>query len=434
MKRLAIIILAYLILLLSAVLPVQQTGAPGPPPRPLVVVPPPPEEVRALWVVRTTMTSPEAIRELVRRAKATGFTALIVQVRGRGDAYYVSRWEPRATELEKQKPDFDPLAFTVKEAHAAGLKVHAWINTFLVANVDELPKSADHAIFKHPEWLMVPRAIAADLYRLSPQSPSYVDRLLQHARGNRNELEGLFLSPAHPAVKEQIYDVWIDVVERYDVDGLHFDYVRYPNPSFDYSRPALERFRAEVEKTMSENERKLLAMVAAGDPLVHATTFADRFAQFQRDQVTDMVERIYHGVKARKPKALVSAAVFANDEDAYRVRFQDWKLWLRRGLLDVVCPMAYTPDTETFRQQIAVAVGNAAGRQVWAGVGAYRQAVEGTLEKISTARELGAQGFILFSYDFAVRPSEHNPQGNYLERVREGLGSNSSTGMKTERQ
>lgn len=430
MKRAAIIIAAYVVLLLWAVLPVQQTSAPGPLPVPLVMAPAPPEEVRALWVVRSTLTSPDSIKELVRRAKATGFKTLIVQVRGRGDAYYASRWEPRASELEKEKPDFDPLALTIKEAHAAGLKVHAWINTFLVANVDELPKAADHAVFRHPEWLMVPRTVAADLYRVDPRSPNYTERLIQHARSNQGELEGLFLSPAHPAVKEHLYDVWMDVLERYDVDGLHFDYVRYPNAQFDYNRTALERFRAEIEKTIGDNERKLIARDAASDPLIYAMTFPERFAQFQRDQVTDMVERVYQGVKARKPAVLISAAVFANDEDAYRSRFQDWKLWLRRELLDVICPMAYTPDTETFRQQIAVAVGNASGRQVWAGIGAYRQPVEGTLEKISVARQLGAQGFILFSYDSSVRASELNPQGDYLERVRTGLGDGLQTGMR----
>jgi uncharacterized lipoprotein YddW (UPF0748 family) len=417
MKRAVIIFLGYAILLLSAVLPAQQTAAPAPWPVPFVVAPAPPDEVRALWVVRTTLSTPDSVIEMVRRAKAAGFTTLVVQVRGRGDAYYSSRWEPRATELEKQQSDFDPLALAVKEAHAAGLKVHAWINTFLVANTDELPKSSDHVVFKHPEWLMVPRPIASDLYRLDPRASNYVERIIQHARGNRGELEGLFLSPAHPAVKEQIYDVWIDVLERYDVDGLHFDYVRYPNPQFDYSRTALDRFRAEIEKTTSESERQLLARVAASDPLVYATTFPERFAGFQRDQVTDVVERIYHGVKARKPQAIVSAAVFANDEDAYRTRFQDWKLWLRRGLLDVVCPMAY-----------AVAIGYASGRQVWAGIGAYRQPVEGTLEKISAARELGAPGFILFSYDSSIKTSEHNPQGDYLERVRDGLSTGSRTG------
>jgi uncharacterized lipoprotein YddW (UPF0748 family) len=158
--------------------------------------------------------------------------------------------------------------------------------------------------------------------------------------------------------------------------------------TIDFNRTALERFRAVVEKTIGEGERRLLAGIAVNDVLVYATTFPERFAQFQRNQVTDLVERIYHGVKMRKPRVAVSAAVFANDADAYERRYQAWKTWLKRGTLDVVCPMAYTPDTEVFRQQISVAVGNAAGRQVWSGIGAYRQSVEGTIEKIRVASEL----------------------------------------------
>src|SRR5205807_1290821 len=69
----------------------------------------PPNEVRALWVVRNTLTSPETIHRMVESAATAGFNTLIVQVRGRGDAYYRSRWEPRAVELKDQPPDFDPL-------------------------------------------------------------------------------------------------------------------------------------------------------------------------------------------------------------------------------------------------------------------------------------------------------------------------------------
>lgn len=357
----------------------------------------------------------------MRKAKENGFTDIIVQVRGRGDAYYKSRWEPRASELAAQPADFDPLALTLSESHKAGLKVHAWINTFLTANMDALPETRDHVIYRHPEWLMVPRPIAGQLSRLDLKSDSYRERLVEFARGNRAEIEGLYLSPGHPEVKEHIYSIWIDILERYDVDGLHFDYIRYPSNQFDFNRVALERFRNEVDKSLGEGERRLLASVAASDPLVYATTFPERFAQFQRDQVSEVVERIYHGVKKRKPQVRVSAAVFANDTDAYERRFQDWKRWLRGGFLDVVCPMAYTPDTETFRQQISVAIANAAGRQVWSGIGAYRQPVEGTIEKIRVATELGVQGFVLFSYDSSVRKTETNPAGDYLERIREVL-------------
>src|SRR5919112_1774947 len=75
------------------------------------------EEVRALWVVRTTLTSPEKIRQMVNAAADNGFNTLIVQIRGRGDAYYKSSVEPRAPELKDQPPSFDPLAMTLAEAH-----------------------------------------------------------------------------------------------------------------------------------------------------------------------------------------------------------------------------------------------------------------------------------------------------------------------------
>ena len=102
------------------------------------------QEVRALWVVRTTLTSPDKIRQLVSSAADNGFNTLIVQIRGRGDAYYNSRVEPRAIDLKDQPPAFDPLALTIAEAHKRGLKVHGWINTNLLANLDALPVQPDH--------------------------------------------------------------------------------------------------------------------------------------------------------------------------------------------------------------------------------------------------------------------------------------------------
>jgi uncharacterized lipoprotein YddW (UPF0748 family) len=132
-----------------------------------------------------------------------------------------------------------------------------------------------------------------------------------------------------------------------------------------------------------------------------------------------LVERIYREVKKRKPQVTVSAAVFANDENAFTRRFQDWRRWLSLGILDVACPMAYSTDTLVFKKQIEIATtsAHAAGRRVWAGIGAYRIPAESTVEKIHAARALGSDGLILFSYDFTVRPSKLNPDGAYLQRV-----------------
>ncbi|MBS1788058.1 MAG: family 10 glycosylhydrolase [Acidobacteria bacterium] len=431
MRRAVTIIFAYLILLLSALLPAQKTAAPSPTlppsrqaanflpgslPSPETIV----GEVRALWVVRHTMASPQSVKEMVRRAKADGFTDLIVQVRGRGDAYYNSKIEPRADELAGQPTKFDPLALAVEEAHRVGLRVHAWINIYVVANIEELPESKAHLIYQHPEWLMVPREIAKELYAVDPKSPEYLQRLVEFTRANRIELEGLYTSPAHPEVKQNLVKIWMDVAERYSVDGLHFDYVRYPNANFDYSRAALDLFRSEIEKTLTPEKRLELAEQFALDPFTYVATFPVEFANFQRRQVTDLVERVYKGTKAVKPYAIVSAAVFANEEDAARSRFQNWREWMRLGWLDVACPMAYTPDTDAFRRQISNAMKLSSGRQIWAGIGVHKQPAESAVEKIQAARELGAQGVVLFSYDSSVTVSpELNPLGDYLERMRQ---------------
>lgn len=378
------------------------------------------QEVRALWVVRTTLTSPEKIHQLVASAADNGFNTLIVQIRGRGDAYYKSKVEPRAIELKDQPVTFDPLALTLEEAHKRGLKVHGWINTNLLANLDTLPVQPDHVYNKHPEWLAVPKPVATELYNVSPRDPAYRQKIVDWSKANRGELEGVYTGPANPKVRDHIYKIWMDVLKNYHVDGLHFDYVRFASPDFDYSRTSLQNFRKWLEPQLASDERRELKKSMKTDPLAAPAMFPAKFADFQRAQVTTLVERIYRAVKKRRPEALVSAAVFANDENAYTRRFQDWRRWLQMGILDVACPMAYTADTAVFQKQIEVAATTAheAKRRVWAGIGAYRIPSDSAVEKINVARALRTDGFILFSYDFTARPSELNPDGAYLERIR----------------
>ena len=378
------------------------------------------EEVRALWVVRTTLTTPEKIHQLVNAAADNGFNTLIVQIRGRGDAYYNSRVEPRASELKDQPLSFDPLALTIAEAHKRGLKVHGWLNTSLLANLDALPSDPAHVYNKHPEWLAVPKPVAGELYDMSPRDPEFRQKIVEWSKANRGELEGVYTGPANPKVRDHIYNIWMDVLKHYPVDGLHFDYVRFASPDFDYSRTSLEKFRKWLVPQLRSEERAQLKSSLKTNPLAAPEMFAAKFADFQRLQVTMLVERIYHAVKKRRPDTVVSAAVFANDENAYTRRFQDWRRWLQMGILDVACPMAYSTDTAVFQKQIEVAATTAhsANRSVWAGIGAYRIPSESAVEKINVARSLNTEGFILFSYDFTARPSELNPDGAYLERIR----------------
>jgi len=374
-------------------------------------------EVRGLWVVRSTLTRPEEVRSMVQRASAAGFNTLLVQVRGRGDAYYDSRWEPRAESL-KGSGDFDPLALTIRLAHARGMAVDAWVDTHLVWGSGSLPESPEHLVNAHPEWLAVPRELGRRLYGVSPAEPRYVEALLKYAREHPKTVEGLFTSPSDPEVKEHVYDVWMDLTEHYDLDGIHFDYIRYPSSDFDYSRGALRRFRRWMRPRLSPVRFEELDDAFEKDPYAFVDALPGPWGEFRRAQITDLVERGYNGVKARRPRMVVSAAVFADAHDAYEHRFQDWRGWLDAGILDVAVPMAYTADDARFRTEIREATVSA-GRQdrVWAGIGAYLNGLDGTLDKIDIARREGVGGVILFSYDWAV--SDGSPAGEtpFLERV-----------------
>jgi uncharacterized lipoprotein YddW (UPF0748 family) len=209
----------------------------------------------------------------------------------------------------------------------------------------------------------------------------------------------------------------MDLLESYDLDGMHFDYIRYPNPDFDFSRGALERFRNWVSPRLSPGRLAGLEEAYRQDPLAYVDSLPGPWDEFRRAQITELVERIYHGVKKRKPTVVVSAAVFANAEDAYLSRFQDWTYWIRAGILDVVAPMAYTPDNTIFEEQIRTAVEAAGPERVWAGIGVYQNTYQGTLDKIRIARSLGARGISLFSYDWAVSEGESDGARSFLDRL-----------------
>src|SRR5215831_15861971 len=114
---------------------------------------PAPAETRAIWVLRSSLTSPASIASMVRTARQQGFNTLLVQVRGRGDAYYSSTLEPRAADLSHQPASFDPLATVLASAHQAGMRVHAWVCVDLISSAVDLPTSPDHLVYRHPEWL-----------------------------------------------------------------------------------------------------------------------------------------------------------------------------------------------------------------------------------------------------------------------------------------
>ena len=357
------------------------------------------DEVRALWVVRTTLTSPSAIATMVSAAKNGGFNTLLVQVRGRGDAYFQQGIEPRPASLAAP-PAFDPLATTIARAHEAGMQVHAWININLIASAVDLPAAREHVVYRHPEWLMVPRALADELLTVDPRSPGYVGRLARYARARPSEVEGLYLSPVSADSVAYTTSIVRDIAQRYDVDGVHLDYIRYPTSEFDYSRDTLAAFRGSVAGDLAVADlRRYDARVSAGEPLVLTQALPERWRAFRAARLTALLTSLRTNLKAVKPSAVVSVAVVPDPREAATHRLQDWRGWLDTGLVDVICPMAYTTDAGVFATQIAGAKQIAGAHPLWAGIGAYRLSSDQIVDNVQAARRLGVGGIILFSYD-----------------------------------
>lgn len=375
-------------------------------------------EVRALWVLRTSLATPAAIDALVRSARDHGFNTLLVQVRGRGDAYFASTLEPRAAELQRQPAEFDPLASVVAAARGAGLEVHAWVNVNLVASAVALPVARAHLVHRHPEWLMVPRDIAQELARVDPESPAYVGKLARWTRSRPAEVEGLYASPLVPAAADHAEAVVRDLVRRYAVDGVHLDYARYPTDRFDYSRGAIREFRAYMRTRVDPALRQRLDAQETDDLFAWPDARPDDWRTFRIAKMTALVSRLRTAVKAERPGALVSAATRPDAREAYARRLQDWRTWIENGLVDVVCPMAYTADAAQFARHIAAARAVAGVGGVWAGIGAYRLSPSQTIDNIETARRLGAGGVILFSYDSMT--SARQTPADYLAVVSRG--------------
>jgi uncharacterized lipoprotein YddW (UPF0748 family) len=341
----------------------------------------PASELRGVWVVRTALTSARDVDQAVDQAAEAGMNALFVQVRGRGDAFYTSKLVGRS-ELIRGPKDFDPLARLIERARGRGLAVHAWVNVLLTAHFG-LRLPAGHVVAEHPSWLMVPRAVARAALTAAPTAlPGLVARV---SRGDP-EVEGYYLSPSEPGVALHLEQVVREILRSYPVDGLHLDFIRYPSREYDYSRAALEAFARE-----QGGEGDLLALPGARP---------EAWDEYRRAALTRLADGLVRASRYERPGIVVSAAVVPDETLALHERYQSWPSWASRGLLDAVCPMTYTPDTRLFRLQLDRAralVGP--GRELWAGVGAYRLSFDGVVEKVREARAAGASGVVLFSHE-----------------------------------
>lgn len=321
-----------------------QSNAPLDPPPAL------PREFRAAWVAtvanidwpsKRDLSAREQREEMVKildQAAALKLNAIILQIRPSGDAFYRSRYEPWSeflTGKQGQAPEdnYDPLAFAIEQAHRRGIQLHAWFNPYRVRHGSSRSENhASHIANRRPD--------------------------LVKTYGNL-----LWLDPGEPDAQRFSRQVIMDVVKRYDLDGIHFDDYFYPYPRSENGKripfpddPSWQKYQANDGKLSRDDWR--------------------------RENVNQFIKDIYREVKGEKPEILVGISPFgiyrpgypsyARGMDQYASLYADPLLWLQEGWLDYIAPQLYweiaKPDQSFIGLFIWWRDNNPKGRHLWPGL------------------------------------------------------------------
>jgi uncharacterized lipoprotein YddW (UPF0748 family) len=244
----------------------------------------------SIAVDATSLQSAESIRRVMSSAVAGGIRTLVVNV-----SMYAGA-----------DNGFDGVAALIRAAHDKGLKIHASVATNVVSAVDELPLSRDHVLYHHPEWLMVPREIAAEMLRIDFRSPGYVGRLSRWTRLHAKEVAGMYLSPLSPAASDYAAKAIEDLVRRYAFDVIDIHAAAYPD-EFDYSRAAMDQFRSEMRSRLAAAERARMDGVEEFDPFAYADEFPGEWTLFRRVRLDDLVSRVTASARVARPSILLAS-------------------------------------------------------------------------------------------------------------------------------
>lgn len=294
-----------------------------------VTVPAPQREMRGVWFATVSnidwpstnrLTTAEQKAELIRMldfAAQHKLNAIFFQIRPACDALYASKLEPWSEYLTgtmgvPPKPFYDPLTFAIQEAHKRGLELHAWFNPYRA---------------RHPS-------------ARSPISASHISRTKPHLV--RTYGRHLWLDPGEKEVQDYSLRVVMDVVDRYDVDGIHFD---------DYFYPYVERDAQGRELDFPDDPswKKFGVKTGLGRH------------DWRRDNVNVFIERVNRSVKQAKPWVKFGVSPFGiwrpgnppqiQGLDAHSKLYADARKWLANGWLDYSAPQLYwaiDPPAQSF--------------------------------------------------------------------------------------
>ncbi|MGC9934892.1 family 10 glycosylhydrolase [Priestia aryabhattai] len=326
----------------------------------------PKKEYRALWVdmFHDGAKTPDQVDQLIKDAQKGNINTIFLQVRRRGDAFYTKSLEPKTEDTALQS-GYDPLADLIQKAHSANpkIQVHAWFAMMPIWNKSTPPTDSNHIFNAH-----------------GMNQPSEENWLSKTYTGNYANGSEYVIDPGHPAAVNFTRDVVMNVVQNYDIDGVQMDLVRYMGEDWGYNDVSVERFNKAYGKS---------GLPQPADPL---------WKQWRRDQVSNMVRKVYTSIQSIKPAVTVSAATIAwgdgpktmddwNNSSTMNGALQDWRSWLEEGAIDLAVPMNYFREYDEtqktyYENWLEWEKNNQGKRMTLSGVGNYLNSIQDSMTQI----------------------------------------------------
>ena len=320
-------------------------------------------EIRAVWVPIWELDSSEKIDSLLADVSSHKINQIMAQIRYRGDAMYIpnridstySNPDTRCYILS-DSTDFDPLGYLIHKSEQYKIEIHGWVTSVIISPHGLEKLASGHFYFLHPEW------ITADF---------------SHTKMPNDVLEGAYLDPGIPDVREYITNVILDIVSNYDLAGIHLDYIRYPDRKYGYNEFARTKYSQEIQ-----------------------FKDADSWSSWKQAQLTKLVRKIYKEIKIISPEIVLSAAVISDPEYASEYYSQNWVEWLDSNIIDQVYLMAYDTSYSSLVRKLE-RLKKYKRKNIIVGLRAWTETeypVSQINNKIKLVRALKFGGFGLYSY------------------------------------
>lgn len=303
-------------------------------------------EVRGVWLTNVNsgvLFMPGAIERALQQLAQLNFNTVYPVIWNRGHTFYPSNIAKQVTGRKQEPllslmhPGTDVLAKIIQQGHHRGLRVIPWFEYGLIV------PAKSNLVKQHPDWLtynlptsktLASERLTEDLLEHSQPLSTYLTQITKYFRSNWT-IKQIWLNPFHPEVQEFIKDLVVEVVTKYDVDGIQFD----------------DHFGMPVEMGYDPYTVKLYQAQHQGRKPPNNPYNAE-WMRWRANKISHFMAQIFQAVKAAKPEAVVS--VSPNPQDfSYRRYLQDWSSWVQWSLVDEIVLQVYRNDLKSFDRQLS---------------------------------------------------------------------------------